>query len=56
MCKNGITQSKLAEMLYITESTLRTYLTGKIEIRKSFIDKILKVTGITYEQAFLREE
>ena len=41
MCKNGITQSKLAEMLYITESTLRTYLTGKIEIRKSFIDKIL---------------
>ena len=32
--------------------TMLRYLSGASEIKKSAIDKILKATGLTYEQAF----
>ena len=33
-----------------------SYLSGKCEPRKPFIDKMLSITGMTYEKAFCKEE
>ena len=35
-----------------SDRTIRYYLNGEKDMRKSTIDTILKVTGLTYEQAF----
>lgn len=43
---------KLAEFGEKTESSLRGYLRGKFDMPKSVIDIILKITGLTYEEAF----
>lgn len=35
---------------------LGTYMKGEASPRKSYIDKLLKVTGLTYEELFYEEE
>lgn len=35
---------------------LREHMIGKIEMKKSYIDKLLKVTGLSYEVLFYQEE
>ena len=53
---NNISQEKFAEILGTTQPTLSRYLNGTREIPKSFIDDVLRVTGMTYEEAFKTEE
>lgn len=36
----------------IPSSVMCRFLNGQTDIRKSNIDKILKVTGLTYEECF----
>lgn len=55
IAKNKVPARKLAKRLEIPESTLRAYMQGKVDIRKSVIDKILEITGMSYEQAFEEE-
>lgn len=38
-----------------SQTILKRMLMGETEPRKALIDKILKVTGMTYEEAFRRE-
>lgn len=53
--KNGMSQRAFAKRLYMSEGTLRAYLSGKINVKKSVIDKMLEITGMSYEECF-REE
>ena len=46
---------KLNEFNGKTESSLRGYLRGKFDMPKSVIDIILKITEMTYEEAFGKE-
>ena len=43
---------KMDEFNGKSEASLRGYLRGNFEMPKSVIDVILKITGMTYEQAF----
>jgi hypothetical protein len=57
------TKTSFAELLrkiygkYHTQTAcrVRQYLNGKNEISMSYINAILEVTGLTYEEAFRRE-
>lgn len=42
----------LAAKCDISPSVMCRFLNGQTDIRKSNIDKILKVTGMTYEECF----
>jgi predicted transcriptional regulator len=50
--ENHITQPVFAEMVGVCSATIHHYLSGKRELNKKTIDKILEVTGMTYEEAF----
>ena len=52
MRENNIGFSALASMTDTERGVLRNSLIGHSEIKKSLIDKILAVTGLTYEKAF----
>lgn len=52
MREERISLNKLSERTLRTPSTVGNYLSGKTDIPKSFIDEILKITGMTYEEAF----
>ena len=58
---NKITLRQLCEYMcpFVTGATInriRDMLSGATELRKSDIDRLLKLTGLTYEQAFLEVE
>lgn len=36
----------------VNTTRLKKFLTGEYDIRKSYIDQILQITGLSYEQAF----
>lgn len=50
--ENCGTQQKFAEMIGVCQKTAYDYLTGRRSPHKEIIDKILEVTGMTYEEAF----
>jgi hypothetical protein len=60
MNENKINRNTLTRMIYGTlepnlYETLKRTLKGA-NCRKDIIDKLLKVTGLTYEEAFLRKD
>lgn len=48
----GMSIRGFAEKCGIAPSTMCRFLNGKTDIQKKNIDKILKVTGLTYEECF----
>ena len=56
MIKNKMSYLSLYESTGINTGTLRVALSGKSSPTKFTIDGILKVTGLTYEEAFSTEE
>ena len=56
MARHGYTMSEFAELIGVATSTLRRFLDGNNDIQKSTIDKILKLTGLRYGDAFRKEE
>jgi transcriptional regulator with XRE-family HTH domain len=61
MNKNKVSKIELVRRMGYVNSpsaasvTLREYMTGKNDMRKSYIDKLLEVTGMSYEVLFYRE-
>ena len=47
------TYAKLAEMIGAPDASVSRWMNGRHKLSKPTIDKILEVTGLTYEQAFL---
>lgn len=52
LVENKLPLYKLAKMLDVNVSTVLSYFTGATEFKKPTIDKLLEVTGLTYEEAF----
>lgn len=50
--KNNTSIRELSARMNVNVMTLHQWLHGNREIRKSAIDKLLRVTGMTYEEAF----
>lgn len=53
---NRISIGKFSKMCGIDNTTMWRNLIGKTDMLKRNIDKILKVTGMTYEEAFKEDE
>ena len=53
---NRISIGKFSKMCGIDYTTMWRNLIGKTDMLKRNIDKILKVTGMTYEEAFKEDE
>ena len=56
MRQRGITRVMFAEKSGINYSTLCNIMSDSVDISKRNIDKILKFTGLTYEEAFWKGE
>lgn len=52
MQKNRVCASKLSKMIGTSASTVTNMLNGSVSTTKRIIDKVLEVTGMTYEEAF----
>ena len=50
--EKGMSLRGFADKCDIPSSVMCRFLNGKTDIRKKNIDKILKVTGLTYEECF----
>ena len=55
MRHNGMTRVMFADKSGINYSTLCNIMNGSVDASKKHIDKILKFTGLTYEEAFWGE-
>lgn len=53
--KRGISNKDFAAMIEVSISTTGRIVSGSQNMSKSTIDKILAVTGMTYEEAFAKE-
>lgn len=51
----GISLREFAKMCDMSVSTMSRFVNKKTDIKKSNIDKILKVTGMSYEECFAEE-
>lgn len=51
----GMSLREFSKKCGIAASTMSRFLNGKTDIQKRNIDKILKVTGLTYEECFSEE-
>lgn len=52
MHENCINIRSMANMCGVNTITVQTWLCGKNDIMKQNVDRILRVTGLTYEEAF----
>lgn len=52
MQKNRVCAKKLSKMIGVSTCTVSNMLKGKVNTTKNTIDKVLEVTGMTYEEAF----
>lgn len=52
MRHHGMTRVMVADKSGITYSTLCNIMNGDVDVSKKYIDKLLKFTGLTYEEAF----
>ncbi|MGN0464921.1 MAG: helix-turn-helix domain-containing protein [Lachnospiraceae bacterium] len=50
---NNLSINEFGRLCGVTDSTMCRYLSGKICPNKKSIDKILKATGLKYEDAFM---
>lgn len=55
LSENRMSNKRLGVMLGVSNTTLSRWLMGGDTIPKAKIDKILSLTGLTYEQAFKKE-
>lgn len=53
---HGLTRTQFADKCGIHPSTMTAIMLGSHDFSKSYIDKILKATGLTYEEAFMEVE
>ena len=51
----GMSLREFADKCGIAASTMSRFLNRKTDIQKRNIDKILKVTGLSYEECFAEE-
>ena len=56
LIKNKYCYSRFAEAIGATSMTAQRWLTGKASPSKKSIDRILEVTGMTYEEAFCEKK
>lgn len=56
MQENRCTYEKFARMIGCTGASLRSWMRGESSPKKSNIDKLLSMTGLSYEDAFWRDE
>lgn len=52
----GLSIKEFSEKCDISPSTMSKFLHGKSDIKKSNIDKILKVVGLSYEECFKEQK
>lgn len=52
---NGIYNYEFAEMIHSNSTSVGNWLMGKTEPSLCFVEQILKVTGMTFEEAFMRK-
>ena len=50
--RNDLAYWEIAELIGVGKDTVSDGFRGKTDITKSFIDKILDITGMTYEECF----
>ena len=50
-----MTRAMVAKKAGISYSTLCNIMKGDVDVSKKYIDKLLKFTGLTYEEAFGKE-
>jgi predicted transcriptional regulator len=56
MIDHDLSMKKFADMCGTTDTLICRLLNGKVDIRKSNIDKILAATGMSYEVCFREGE
>lgn len=56
MRKNHMSGKEMACMLGTCSNSFSSYMTGKRDIPKHVIDKLLQITGMTYEECFYKPE
>lgn len=56
IAENCITQAAFADLIGVHFTNVSKFLLGKSNINKVTIDKILKATGMTYEECFRKEK
>ena len=56
MREHGMSRTMFAQKSGIHISTLASIMNDEVDFSKSSIDKILKTTGLTYEEAFQRSD
>lgn len=54
--KNNISLRDFSKCCGMPVSTMSRIVNGKVDVQKSSIDKILKTTGMSYEECFKEEE
>ena len=54
--ENNISLRDFSKRCDIPVSTMSRIVNGKVDVQKSNIDKILKATGMSYEECFKEEE
>lgn len=54
MTENGVARRALAERCGMADSNMSSLLLGRTNPTKKYIDSILAVTGLSYEEAFGR--
>lgn len=55
MNRNGVSVEKFAKMANMSDSGIISIICGRSQPTKWTIDRILKITGLAYEQAFKEE-
>lgn len=60
MRDNGVSIARLTRLIYghgnaSTQTNTRLKIYGELEMPKSFIDKLIKITGLSYERLFDEE-
>ena len=56
LTKSGISYHGLSDLILVSESTISNNLSGKSDMGKYVIDSILRLSGMTYEEAFQTKE
>ena len=54
--EQGLSLSQMSQMFGLSVNSISTYLLGKMDPPYSFIKAVLKVSGMSFEEAFYREE
>ena len=50
--ESRISNNRLGELLGVTNTAVRNYMIGKRDLPKRVIDKLIEISGMTYEKLF----